>query len=72
MEKNQWKPIAELPEDYKTNRRMFVVIGIDVHPVNPDHNYTTDPVCVWMDDGAFMRWDWDFQPTHFYLIPNTF
>lgn len=66
-----WKPIAELPAEYQISRRMFVVIGINVHPVSPEHKYTTDPVCVWMDDGSFNRWPWDFEPTHFCEIPQT-
>ena len=65
-----WKPISELPECYRINRKMFVVIGIDVHPVSADHKYTTDPVCVWVDDGAYIRWKWDFEPTHFYELPS--
>ena len=68
-----WKKIENLPEEYKNGKRMFVVVGINVHPFNNEHKYTTDPVCGWYDEkeeNKFQRWDWNFLPTHFCELPK--
>lgn len=65
----KYRPISQLPETYKSEKRMFVVIGIGV-PMGSNRNYTTDPYCVWLnEDGTFSRWPHDFEPTHFMELP---
>lgn len=69
-----WENIEKLPEEYKNSHRMFVVIGINVHPFDNDYTYTTDPVCVWYDEkeeNKFQRWVWNFLPTHFCELPKS-
>ena len=66
---NRWLPIASLPTIYKTTKRMFVVIGIDI-PVGSVKSYTSDPYCVWVDGNTFARWPHDFAPTHFCELPR--
>lgn len=64
---NRWIPISQLPDTYKSEKRMFVVIGINVPK---GRKYTTDPYCVWLnEDGTFSRWPHDFEPTHFMELP---
>lgn len=65
-----WQPIDRLPETYKSNKRMFVVIGIGIQ-VGSVKNYTTDPYCVWCEGDGFVRWPHDFMPTHFFELPTT-
>ena len=67
----KWISIEELPEEYKNNRKMFVVIGINVE-LSSGYKYTSDPVCVWVDMiGEFIRWPHKaFKPTHFCELPK--
>lgn len=68
-----WENIENLPEEYKNGKRMFVVIGINVHPFNNERTYMTDPVCVWYDEHEkykFQRWNLNFLPTHFCEPPK--
>ena len=63
-----WEKIENLPEEYKNGKRMFVVIGINVHPLNNERTYTTDPVCVWYDEkeeNKFQRWGLEFSTNSF-------
>lgn len=65
--KQVWQPIETAPRDTKT---MFVVKAFDVKP-SPKYTglYTTDPYCVWVEDGEFVRWPHLFPPTHWMPLP---
>lgn len=65
----KWQPMNELPYECSFNKKMFVVKGFDVN-IN-GRPYTTDPYCVWVQlNGTLARWPHDFEPTHFYLLPE--
>ena len=61
-----WQPIDQAPQNTK---EMFVVIALGVSFSNVS-NYTSDPYCVWSQDGKFMRWPHEFSPTHFCTLPS--
>lgn len=64
-----WLKIENLPDHWKTDRGMFVVKAFDVFPNNQSPmKYTTDPYCVWMEDGEFIRWPHSFPPTHYMVL----
>lgn len=50
----KYLPISQLPETYKSEKRMFVVIGIGV-PMGSNRNYTTDPYCVWLNTEEHLK-----------------
>ena len=62
-----WHPIETAPKDTK---KMFVVKACNIkhHGIC---NYTSDPYCVWYENGAFVRWPHEFQPTHWFDLPPT-
>lgn len=63
----KWQPIETAPTDTKT---MFVVRAFDIKPF-PEYTdlYTTDPYCIWVEDGEFVRWPHRFPPTHWMPLP---
>ena len=64
----KWFPINEL--DVK-ERQLFVVIAIDVYPSHKSgYTYTSDPYCVWKEGDKFVRWPYEFPPTHFVYLPS--
>ena len=79
--KFKWQPISTLTDEYKTTRKMFVVIAINVEMGFPEYLYTTDPYCVWTEVSTpdpftelvkFARWPHkDFHPTHWMPLPST-
>lgn len=66
-----WKPFSELPEEYKSSRKRFLVRASINKFVN---EYITDEYVVWYDPASptlvCSRWSWDVEPTHFCLIPE--
>lgn len=67
-----WKPIENLPPYYNRSPKMFVVIAKDVEIYN-GQRYTTDPYCVWLNEGDIChRWPHLFQPTHYCELPSNF
>lgn len=48
---------------------MFVVRGFDVLTIATGIKYTTDPYCVWYEEGEFVRWPHRFPPTHWMPLP---
>ena len=62
----EYYPIKTAPKDTK---ELFVAIAIDINIHNG--KYTSDPYCVWRQDGEFIRWPHEFAPTHWYPLPNT-
>lgn len=65
-----WKPMIDLPYECCSNKKMFVVKGIDI-PMKSGSKYTTDPYCVWVTSGGKLaRWPHEFEPTHFCLLPE--
>ncbi|ANA49298.1 hypothetical protein PMW_173 [Pseudomonas phage phiPMW] len=69
-EKFKWRPIEELPDVYRTTRRMFVVRG--ELPYGKDQIYKTDPYCVWLsrNNTEYLRWPHDLPPTEFMELPE--
>lgn len=55
-----WKPISSAP---KVKAPMYVVIAVW-------ESYTTDPYCVWCEDGKFVRWPHKAPPTHWMPLPE--
>lgn len=67
VEETSWLPI---PPDLKETREMFVVKAIGVY-FGSVKKYTSDPYCVWYENGQFVRWPHkDFQPTHYLKLPK--
>jgi hypothetical protein len=65
----KWLPIATCPNSKLDG--MFVVIAIDIKPVSgASFTYTSDPYCVWYDDGYFVRWPHLYHPTHWCELPS--
>lgn len=65
-----WNKIDSAPT---SSRKMFVVIAKDVVPFKGSTTkYTSDPYCVWFDNGKFVRWPHEFQPTHWALLPEEY
>ena len=64
----QWLPINTAPKEHKPYS-MFVVIAMDVI-VGDGIRYTTDPYCVWLMGGKYMRWPHSFPPTHWRPLPD--
>jgi hypothetical protein len=65
-----WQPIETAPKSQLDG--MFVVRGFRVSTgLSAGHTYTTDPYCVWRDDGdgSFARWPHQFAPTHWMPLP---
>lgn len=62
---NKWQSIESAP---KNRKRMFVVIAKDI--IVHGRNYTSDPYCVWVEDGVFCRWPHKFLPTHWCELPE--
>jgi len=67
-EAGEWLPISTAPK-VREPYRMFVVIAVDVR-VGNGTRYTTDPYCVWPEDGKFVRWPHPFPPTHWMPLPD--
>ena len=66
-----WMKIENLPDLYKTSRRMFIVKAFSVFPTEQSvMPYTTDPYCVWYENGDFVRWPHKFTPTHYAILPE--
>lgn len=66
-----WLKIESLSDYWKNNKKMFVVKAIDIFPNDfSPMKYTTDPYCVWMEDGDFVRWPHPFPPTHYTILPE--
>ena len=64
----EWQPIETVNKD---TYKMFVVIGINVKPIETENfTYTTDPYCVWSEKGKFVRWPHHFHPTHWMPLPQ--
>lgn len=64
----EWLPIESAP---KNRKRMFVVRAIDqLTGLVGGHRYTSDPYCVWSENGKFIRWPHDFPPTHWTDLPD--
>lgn len=61
----EWLPIDTAPAG---SREMFVVRGFDVSVGSG--MYTTDPWCVFVLDGKFVRWPHQFPPTHWCKLPE--
>lgn len=65
-----WLKIENLPDYYKTKPTMFVVKAFDVLPMqNSIYKYTSDPYCVWLENGEYVRWPHPFPPTHYLELP---
>lgn len=66
-----WQKIEFLPELYNNSKRMFVVKGVGL-PLGSSRNYNTDPYCVWKTpgDNRYVRWPFDYPPTHFMELPE--
>ena len=62
-----WRPISEAP---KNTKKMFVVRASNVFVGSGRTKYTTDPYCVWTEDGEFVRWPHNFPPTEFMELPE--
>ncbi len=60
-----WQPIETAP---KNRKKMFVVKAFNVK-IN-DRPYTSDPYCVWSENGKFVRWPHSFEPTHWLELPE--
>lgn len=77
---NNWIPIAELPESYKTNKKKFAVSARDVDLyISSDiqKKFTSSAVIVWYCEGnwglpygSFIAWEYDWSPTHFCELDN--
>lgn len=65
-DKVEWQPIEKLPARMKNTKEMFVVKAIDANITIGDleRTYTSDPWCVWTEQGKFIRWPHTFAPTH--------
>ncbi len=61
-----WRPISEAP---KNTKKMFVVKAVNVYHFGT-RPYTSDPYCVWAENGVFVRWPHEFSPTHFCELPE--
>lgn len=66
-----WYEISHLPTMYIDNRVMFVVKAFNVFPTDTAiFKYTSDPYCVWIENGKFVRWPHPFPPTHYAVLPD--
>lgn len=65
----KWRPIEDLPKDM--GMKMFVAKAINVcNGFTGGKPYSSDPWCVWQElKGTFARWNHNFPPTHFLLLP---
>ncbi len=61
----KWKPISKAPTNTKA---MFVVKAFNVKIGGV--SYTSDPYCVWSENGKFIRWPHPFSPTHYCELPT--
>lgn len=61
-----WQPIDTAPKDGLV---MFVVRAFNVE-WKPGFRYTSDPYCVWVERGEFVRWPHAFAPTHWAPLPE--
>lgn len=77
---NNWIPISQLPESYKTDEKKFVVSARDIDlEVLPGkwRKFTSNAVIVWYQNGcwglpysSFIGWEYDWSPTHFVELEN--
>lgn len=69
---DNWLPFNTYPLSDPESREMFVVIAIDTPLAMPGTGklYTTDPYCVWRQDGRLVRWPHPFAPTHWMPLPK--
>lgn len=63
---SEWHPIETAPS---SRRVMFVVRAFNAE-LKPGTLYTSDPYCVWSENGKFVRWPHEFEPTHWTPLPE--